>query len=167
MVRMYWNNDSFPELREIRPQWARTVTWWRAIARALRDVGFWSFVLLQAVVALGWVTLAIAVGEGEIGSMPAVARWSCVGAGFVSFAYLQVSLGGDMMRSHLRAVSEIARYACPRCGQSLFAHFAAGQDVARCPECATEVERSIVEPPYRIPKRFRLFPFWVKRAIGR
>ena len=74
------------------------------------------------------------------------------------FVYLQVPLGGDIMRSHLRAVSEVARNACPQCGQSLLAHFDHGGDPVRCPECGTDVERSIARPPYRIPRRFRFFP---------
>lgn len=160
MLRMYWNNDSFPELREVRPQWARTVTWWRAIRHALGDPRFWGFVAIQACAALAWLFVALEAGQGEIGPSPRVAPWICAGAGLLTFAYLQVSLGGDLMRSHLRAVSDVARYACPRCGQSLFGHFASGEKFARCPECATKVERAVVEPPFRIPSQFRLFPFW-------
>ena len=56
-----------------------------------------------------------------------------------------------------RAVSDIARYACPSCGQSLYGHLDDGQNLVRCPECGTQIGRAIFEPPYRTPREFRAF----------
>jgi predicted RNA-binding Zn-ribbon protein involved in translation (DUF1610 family) len=79
------------------------------------------------------------------------------------------------MRSHLRAVSEVARYACPGCGHSLVGHVGeeatkrrsdgatkGGGEIApiRCPECAAMISRDLFEPPYRVPRQFRAFPPW-------
>ena len=73
------------------------------------------------------------------------------------FSYLQTTWGGDIMRSHLRAVSDVARYACPACGQSLYGHIDDESPEVTCPECGARVKRAIFEPPYRTPKEFRAF----------
>ena len=89
------------------------------------------------------------------------------GAGWlIVFAYLQISWGGDMMRSYLRAVSEKARYACPRCGHSLFGHLDGDADLVRCPECGADVVRDVFDWPHPIPLRYRAFPFWRRRGTG-
>ena len=62
-----------------------------------------------------------------------------------------------MMRSHLRAVSDIARYACPSCGQSLYGHIEDKSIDITCPECGARVERAIFQPPYRTSREFRAF----------
>ncbi len=62
-----------------------------------------------------------------------------------------------MMRSHLRAVSDVARYACPSCGQSLYGHIEDESIDITCPECGARVERAIFKPPYRTPRQFRAF----------
>ncbi len=162
IVRLYVTNDSYPELREIDAQWARTRTWWRAISRAARTRDFWVFVAAQAAVFVAPVLAAAVLSSAlglERGTTRAVDSAAIV-AGAIAFAYLQVSWGGDMMRRHLRAVSETARYACPRCGQNLFGHLDEGRSAVRCPECADDVDRAVFEPPYPIPRHLRAFPPW-------
>ncbi len=78
-------------------------------------------------------------------------------AALMVFGYLQTSWGGDIMRSHLRAVSDIAKYACPNCGQSLYGHLDEESVSVRGPECGAEIQRAIFEPPYRTPGEFRAF----------
>ncbi len=167
MPRLYLTNDSYPELRDVAPHWARTVTWWKAILRAFGEPRFWAFLASQAACLVALVASAAAIESAlDLGSRirpflqgGAAMTWLC------AFAYLQVSWGGDLMRSHLRAVSPVARYACPSCGHSLVGHLgdSAAADPAapiRCPECAAMVSRDLFEPPYRIPRRFRAFPPW-------
>jgi rubredoxin len=181
MPKLYLTNDSYPELRDVA-QWARTVTWWNAIRRAFGDARFWAFLASQAACLAALVATAGAVESALDPASPvrpfvhaaAALGWLC------AFAWLQVSWGGDIMRSHLRAVSPVARWACPGCGHSLVGHVgkeeaterrsdgatkggeesAAAPAPIRCPECAAMIGREVFEPPYRIPREFRAFPPW-------
>jgi DNA-directed RNA polymerase subunit RPC12/RpoP len=167
-MRVYVSNDSFPELREVRPWWVRSRTWWRALAHAFRHRDFWQFVVIQVVIVAATVGLdRIAVGPVLSATASAFGHVVIFGVGLGIAAYLQVSLGGDMMRRHLRSVSASARYACPRCGQSLFGHAHEGDGPVRCPECAAEVDRRLFAPPYRVPAQFLMFPPWRDRAAVR
>ncbi len=89
-----------------------------------------------------------------------VAHIAFAAGALAAFMYLQVSVGGDMMRRHLRAVSAVARFACPTCGHSLVGHLAGDEPIVRCPECASDVGLSTFEPPFPIPPRDRAFPPW-------
>ena len=165
---MYLSNDSYPELRDIQPRWAITVTWWRAIGHALRHRRFWVFAAVQIGLVLLFVATAVAIDElrllndrdGRYANVLLTGGW------FVVFAFLQVSWGGDMMRPYLRAVSDKARYACPRCGHSLVGHLDGADDPVRCPECAVRVARDIFAPPYHVPPDYRVFPPWRRRPRG-
>jgi len=159
VIRIYLNNDSYPELRGIRRGWTRSLTWWRAIARGMRHVDFWVFMATQAAILAAFVAAdrAVVVFAGLEGAAATAVNTVFGLSGLFVFGYLQSSWGGDMMRSHLRAVSDIARYACPSCGQSLFGHLDDQPEFVRCPECGSHVGRAIFEPPYRTPKEFRAF----------
>lgn len=159
VFRLYLNNDSYPELRGIRRGWTRSLTWWRAIARGMRHVDFWVFMATQAAILAAFVAAdrAVVVFGGLEGAAATAVNTVFGLSGLFVFGYLQSSWGGDMMRSHLRAVSDIARYACPSCGQSLFGHLDDQPEFVRCPECGSHVGRAIFEPPYRTPKEFRAF----------
>ncbi len=160
-MRLYVNNDSFPELREVHPWWARSRTWWRALVHAFRHRDFWQFAAIQGLIVLVAAALdRIVVAPGFGTTVSTLGHAVILGLGFGLAAYLQVSLGGDMMRRHLRSVSTRARYACPRCGQSLFGHANGGPDPIRCPECAAEIDRRLFAPPFRVPAQFRMFPPW-------
>ncbi len=155
MRRVYLTNESYPELREINRPFARTATWWRAIRRAAGHADFWVFVATQATVLAAFALLdAVTAGPGS----PRIVHLVFGGAALAVFSYLQASWGGDMMRRHLRAVNETARFACPECGHSMVGHLAGGASPVRCPECFAEIERSLFEPPFRVPRRFRAFP---------
>jgi hypothetical protein len=163
--RLYLSNDSYPELRDLHPRWARTVTWWRAIAFSLRHARFWGFVAAQIGVAAGFVVTGSTINALDLaGGVPDRAVNVCLGAGWLAvFAYLQVSWGGDIMRSYLRAVSDEARHACPGCGHCLRGHLPGEADPVRCPECGAHVARALFAWPHRIPRGFRAFPFWRRR----
>jgi DNA-directed RNA polymerase subunit RPC12/RpoP len=166
--RLYLSNDSYPELREIHPRWTRSVTWWRAITLGVRQGRFWGFVAAQIGLAIGCLVAANMFNALDVGRVvPDGLVFTCLGAGWLLvFAYLQISWGGDIMRSYLRAVSEKARYACPRCGHSLFGHLDGAADHLRCPECGADVARDVFAWPHPIPLRYRAFPFWRRRAPG-
>ena len=158
MLRLYLTNASYPELRGVARGWPRTRTWWRAIAHATRYAGFWVFVVTQVLIVVGFVAADWAVtllmdGPREHG----IVHVSFGVAALTVFGYLQTSWGGDIMRSHLRAVSDIARYACPNCGQSLYGHLDEESVSVRCPECGAQIQRAIFEPPHRTPPEFRAF----------
>ena len=151
--RLYLSNNSYPELREVSPRWARSVTWGRAITLGVRHARFWGFVAAQIGLAIGCLVAASMFNALDVGRVvPDGLVFRFLGAGWLLvFAYLQVSWGGDMMRSYLRAVSETARYACPRCGHSLFGHLAGDADRVRCPECGAHVAREVFDWPWRSP----------------
>ncbi len=157
-LRLYLTNESYPELRGVRRGWTRSRTWWRAIARATRYGHFWVFVATQVSIVVAFVVadrLLVAFG-GSGAQWPALHVAIALGA-FAVFSYLQTSWGGDVMRSHLRAVSDVARYACPSCGQSLYGHIDGELPAVTCPECGARVERAIFEVPYKTPREFRAF----------
>lgn len=167
MPRLYLVNDSYPELREIRKQWSRTATWMRAIGHATRCRDFWFFVGVQAACIAAFTGVGIAAAlllrlndrqAGILGTVLTVLAMAL-------FSYLQASWGGDMMRSHLRAVSDTARYACPACGQSLLGHLDSEEAEVRCAECGAIVGREVFDPPYPIPREFRVFPPWRKTKM--
>ena len=56
-MRLYVNNDSFPELRDVYPWWARSRTWWRALVHAFRHRDFWQFAGIQLLIVLAAVGL--------------------------------------------------------------------------------------------------------------
>jgi DNA-directed RNA polymerase subunit RPC12/RpoP len=151
LLRIYLTNESYPELRGVRRGWTRSATWWRAIDHAARHARFWVFAVTQAsilavLIAVNWMLV-----EWHVVQI-AIALFA-----FAVFSYLQTTWGGDMMRSHLRAVSDIARYACPSCGQSLYGHIEDEGPQITCPECGARVDRAILKPPYRTPRQFRAF----------
>ncbi len=158
LLRLYLTNESYPELRGVRRGWTRSRTWWRAIARATRYGHFWVFVATQASIVVVFVVAdrMLVAFVGPEAERPALHVAIALGA-FALFAYLQTTWGGDMMRSHLRAVSDIARHACPSCGQSLYGHIDGKSSEVTCPECGARVKHAIFEPPYRTPKAFRAF----------
>lgn len=162
MPRLYLTNDSYPELREIDAQWSRTRTWWRAIGHAIRHIDFWIFALTQLGLVIGIVLggIGIAAVAGLDGASGRIVHLSFAIGALLVFCYLQISWGGDMMRRHLRAVSDVARYACPQCGQSLFGHLGGNEATVRCPECGSVFTRKTFEPPYPIPHDLRAFPPW-------
>lgn len=124
----------------------------------MRYPHFWLFVATQAGILAGFIVAdrLIVAFAGPEAERPVLHAGLAIAA-FLVFAYLQTTLGGDMMRSHLREMSEVARYACPRCGQSLFGHVERGAESVTCPECGVGVDCAVFEPPYRTPTRFRAF----------
>ncbi len=164
-MRIYLNNDSFPELREVRPWWARSRIWWRALGHAFRHRDFWQVAAIQLLIVLAALALDRMFVGGFRTTTAKLGHAIILGLGFGLAGYLQVSWGGDMMRRHLRSVSVSARYACPRCGQSLFGHANGGDDQVRCPECAAEVDRRLFAPPYRVPGEFLMFPPWRRSTL--
>lgn len=120
MPRLYLTNDSYPELREIDAQWSRTRTWWRAIGHAIRHIDFWIFALTQLGLVIGIVLggIGIAAVAGLDGASGRIVHLSFAIGALLVFCYLQISWGGDMMRRHLRAVSDVARYACPNAARA-------------------------------------------------
>ncbi len=157
-MRLYLTNESYPELRGVRPGWPRSRMWWRAFAHATRHAGMWVFAATQVLIVFGFVAadraVLLLIDEQRIHG---IAHVSFGVAAFMVFSYLQISWGGDIMRSHLRAVSDIARYACPNCGQSLYGHLDEESATVRCPECGLRIRRAIFEPPHRTPAEFRAF----------
>ncbi len=158
LLRLYLTNESYPELRGVRRGWSRSATWWRAIAHAARHAPFWVFVATQASIVVAFVIAdrMLVAFVGPEAERPALHVAIALGA-FAVFSYLQTTWGGDMMRSHLRAVSDVARYACPACGQSLYGHIDDESPEITCPECGARVERAIFEVPYKTPREFRAF----------
>ncbi len=160
MPHVYLSSESYPELRDIGSRWARNVIWWRAFRRAFRHLDFWSLLLTQAGIVAAFiaadvlVVLTVDLRPAATRSVHAVAAVSAL----LVFGYLLVSWGGDIMRRHLRGVSDVARYACPGCGHSLVGHLDSNDERLRCPECAARTSRETFEPPFPIPREYRVFP---------
>ena len=156
-VRFYVSSESYPEIREIRSRWVRQVTWLRAFRSAWGDRRFRLFLAVQAVILLAWMVLA-EFGPRWLG-LGFEDRWYVRGVVAVvaigMWGLLALTWGGDLVRPHLRRVSEIARHACPQCGHQLTGHLAGDAAIVQCPECGAQVPRGVFEPPYEIPREFR------------
>ena len=156
MPRIYFSNESYPELREIESRWERHKTWYRAFGSAFRDWRFWRFWAIQLVILGGWFALDRLASR--ITDLPFV--WEgfmhavfLAGAVLLN-ALLTVTWGGDLMRPHLRRVSPSAREACPECGHLLTGHLTEKGKMILCPECGGQIDSLVFDPPYRIPKKY-------------
>ncbi|MHC4946825.1 MAG: TFIIB-type zinc ribbon-containing protein [Planctomycetota bacterium] len=159
MPALYLDNDSYPELRDVPRGLARSATWWRAILHAARHQGLWLFFGLQAAIVVALVAATAAIhGLRLAGPAELLVDGLVVVPGLVLMGYLQTSLGGDLMRPHLRAVSDVARHACPSCGHCLRGHLGGDVEQVQCPECGHVIAVDLFAAPYRVPRRYRAFP---------
>ena len=156
MPRIYFSNESYPELREIESRWERHKTWYRAFGSAFGDWRFWRFWAVQLVILGGWFALDRYVSR--VTDLPLV--WEgfmhavfLAGAVLLN-ALLTVTWGGDLMRPHLRRVSSSARDSCPECGHLLTGHLTEKGKMILCPECGGQIDSQVFDPPYRIPKKY-------------
>ena len=156
MPRIYFSNESYPELREIESRWERHKTWYRAFGSAFRDWRFWRFWAIQLVILGGGAAVDRLARRitgrpfGWRGFMHVVLLAGAV----VLNALLTVTWGGDLMRPHLRRVSPSAREACPECGHLLTGHLTEKGKMILCPECGGQIDSLVFDPPYRIPKKY-------------
>lgn len=180
-MRLYVSSRSYPELREVDAGFLRRgVIWLRAFGSAFRARPFQWFVVIQLALVLGGLALS-GLFTGELASRPfAPAMFllvPVVGVGLQIPAMLfTVSVGGDVIRPHLRAVCPEAREACPACGYGLQDQFEAAEGrgnsaersegsaaTVRCPECGVHVPVAIRYRPHHIPSAFRAVP-WPREA---
>lgn len=167
-MRLYLSNMSYPELREIRGFWTRQQIWRRAFGRALATGAFWRFAVASLLVAAA--AFAVFVFVPAVLSLEPTAttlvRLGAIIATIVGAGGLSLTLGGDIMRPAMRAVSETARIACPACGHLLRSQLGSAGGpgtLIRCPECGATSPRSLFTPPYRIPDEFLTWPRWTGR----
>ena len=156
MPRIYFSNESYPELREIESRWERHKTWYRAFGSAFRDWRFWRFWGVEFILLGGWIALdryVISITDLTFAGEALLHGAFITGAVLLN-ALLTVTWGGDLMRPHLRRVSASARDACPECGHLLTGHLTDKGRMILCPECGGQIDTHIFDPPYRIPKKY-------------
>lgn len=149
-MRLYVTDESFPELREVASRWQRFFIWLRAFKSACLD---WRLFALFGVLVIVTSALLIA-GLYLADGLPRSAWGSAARLCIFSLPALIViftlsTFGGELMRPHLRKVSESCRLACPTCGQSLRTQLESPAPLIRCPECGCETDRRPFTPPYR------------------
>ncbi|MCP5120309.1 MAG: hypothetical protein GY953_56665 [bacterium] len=117
----------------------------------------WTFVFAQVVVAGagigGGSLLAYWVHDGGPAN-PAIILPLVFVPTFAVNGFLILSWGGDLIRPHLRRVSETARHACPNCGYLLTGCLPPETPDVVCPECGRAVPASLFQAPFRIPRTF-------------
>lgn len=149
-MRLYVTDESFPELREVTSRWRRLIIWLRAFLSAARDWRLWalfaSLVLVLVAMMLVGRSLAIAF-RGS--SLIWFARFFVIVGPALVFTVTLSTLGGELMRPHLRAVSVDCRSACPSCGHSLKPQIESDAPEIRCPECGNTTDRKPFSAPYR------------------
>jgi len=149
-MRLYVTDESFPELREVASRWQRFFIWARAFKSACLD---WRlFALFGVLIAVA--SLLIIAGLYFSDGLPPSPVGTLIRLAVFAIPALLVVLtlstfGGELMRPHLRKVSEICRLACPTCGQSLRTQLESPAPIIRCPECGCETDRRPFTPPYR------------------
>jgi hypothetical protein len=163
-MRLYVSSRSYPELREVDAGFLRRGgIWLRAFGSAFRDRPFQYFVLVQLALILGGLAISGMITR-EMAARPfapvMLVLLPLFGIGLQLPAMLfTVSVGGDVIRPHLRAVCPEAREACPSCGYGLQEQFEGaegrGRPEVRCPECGVDVPVAIRHRPHRIPAAFR------------
>lgn len=155
-MRFYVSNASYPEMRNIESRWQRHVTWWKAFLSATRDARIWGFLVVGVLAAVAaWIPweFAIRFVKASNGSRASIELLMGAGAvsAFVGWSVVALTLGGDLMRPHLRRVNPACRDACPECGYHLRSQLADDQSrVVPCPECGKTWFRDAFESPYRI-----------------
>lgn len=168
-MRVYFSSRSYPELREVEAGVVRRgFIWLRAFWSAVRDPWFIGFIALQLASGAVGVYFTVQFADSirgptsltHIAMVPAVALLLQLPA-----MTMAVTIGGDVLRPHLRAVHRGARMSCSSCGHDLTAQFDAvdaSEPGARCtcPECGAAVPRSIHARPHRIPREHRAVPWF-------
>lgn len=155
-MRFYVSNASYPEMRNIESRWERHVTWWKAFLSSARDVRIWGFVVVGVLCAVAaWMPweFAIRYARSQGGSPAAIELMMAGGAisAFVGWSVVALTLGGDLMRPHLRKVNPRCRDACPECGYHLRSQLEDSQaTVVPCPECGQSWIRQAFEAPFQI-----------------
>ena len=140
-MRLYVSSRSYPELREVDAgPWRRGLIWLRAGRTALLDPAFLAFTAVAAGLVLGGLGIAASVGAVLVRVLPPALGLVLLPAlGIVVLVpamLLAVTVGGDVLRPHLRRACPAARDACPACGYGLARQLDAAEAATRA---ATEV----------------------------
>ncbi len=155
-MRVYWTNESYPEMRPLPSRWLRHRVWWRAFWLVRRDPRIYAFLLIVAciLVVFVWLTELLddairARGEAEVILQTAMAVLAVTLSGMLFLTW-----GGYIMRLHLRRASDRCRDCCPNCGYLLSGQLqapAGESGTIRCPECGTAYEASEFRALQRVP----------------
>lgn len=166
MPRIYFSNDSYPELREIESRWEQSKTWWRAFRSAFFDLRLWVFALVQILQWTAWWLIhRQLLGTLDLSTLQIqVVGGACLTLAIIVHALLTVTWGGDLMRPHLRRVSLIAREACPSCGYQLTSQLLGTKHLIDCPECGESIPRESFAEPFPIPRPYRAWRGFVLRS---
>lgn len=162
-MKIYWSNDSYPELGPIESRWRRHIVWWRAFWSARKDYRFWLVIVGMLSVAilptlLGFLILPEPVFYNGSSRHEWVlyARFGLIVLSGLLWMVIALTIGAEVVRPHLRRASPLCRQACPECGQLLTSQIEGifeGQDVFQCPECGAWFDRTPFFEPYDVHAR--------------
>jgi hypothetical protein len=134
MRRIYFTNDSYPELRNIPRGWSRQRAWMRAFRSGMRDVRLWAFFAMVILIVVGCAEIGIRIARVvpvEFREYPVVGGFA---VGLTMWCALCVTVGGDLIRPHLRRTTPECGESCPYCGYALNAHLGLVGSPAGCIE---------------------------------
>jgi len=153
-MRIYITNESYPEIRNIKPGWQRHVTWWKAFLHALRDWRFYLIFVLIIVIQIfppvlfTWLQTTF---PRQRWSIPVTVVTSLI-INLVLLIFL-LTWGGGIMRIHLRAADPRCASTCPECGYDLTSHLEEDSRTIRCPECGTSFEKDSFHRVNSLPRK--------------
>jgi hypothetical protein len=157
-MRVYWTNESYPEMRPLTKRWARHRVWWRAFYLVRTDWRIYVFLLAVGVILLGfdWLDARLQQSLQLDVKQTLLLHTGMAVLAVLAGGMLFLTWGGHIMRLHLRRAGPLCAECCPNCGYLVSGQLQApggGNGQLRCPECGGVYQAREFGELKRVPRR--------------
>ncbi len=157
-MRIYWTNESYPEMRPLTKRWQRHRVWWRAFYLVRTDWRIYLFFLAVGVILLGcgWLDALLQETLRLTVKQALMLHTGMAVLGVLAGGMLFLTWGGHLMRLHLRRANPLCAECCPNCGYLLSGQLQAPESAEgqlRCPECGRVFAAREFGELQRLPRR--------------